>query len=252
MRSLRLLALMVLLATASALFADGIVNTCPNGTLQDYLDLGPSGCILGDKKFTDFQQPFVGDFRTGVKTKASLPFFPGNIAVLPIDTPGDPGFVFDFGNATFPSGGVEGTDITYAITVLRDGSTINGASLSINATADGAGSAVAVEDLNCTTETGPCHTGGTTGGTDQLLALVCILGNCEPDQPTDSAPFPSVKRLFVTDTFYVDTGDGGDVTISTVTEQFPEVPEPSTILLLATAGLALLLKTPTLRHRSRR
>lgn len=190
---------------------------CVAGTYQSYVDLGSSGCTIGDKRFYDF-----------------LPLAPeddlsaSDIVVVPL--PSAFGFAFGF-SLTATSG--EQSDVLLAYNIQSGGATIIGASVTQTSVVIG----------NAVAHVGETICPGTTYqacGTGALQLTTFDFAGTGSDQLTDSISFPAVSLLGVTKDFNA-TSLGETIidfaSLTGVTNAVSQIPEPGTLLLIG-SGLA--------------
>lgn len=146
------LAAAALLSLAALSFAHAQVADCAPGKLSDYEKLGAQGCMIGDKKFSNFQ------YHQGA---AGLPS--DAISLTPGTTPetDDPGLLFE---AKWASAS-EDSFVSYDVEAQPNGKPISGASLQMQfGTITGTGTAAVQAHL--------CPLDNTTDSCD-VLAHLC-------------------------------------------------------------------------------
>lgn len=196
---------MLLMATIS--FGDTIVHSADTVLLSSLLD-GAGTLTVGDKTFSDFTYSAVGDMppATGVN-------------VIPIISDGDFGIRFQAGFIDTVGGGASDSLITFS--VEAPGEWIKGANLYGNVDAASPGIASITEtflpDFSTTAMT--------------IASGVNLSASSSFDAP--------VKKLNVQKDILLLAGTS-PATLSFVDQTFPQVPEPSTGLLLAFGFLGLL------------
>ncbi len=217
---MRALAVAFLLAVIPSSLTEA--TPCLPGSLQSYIDLGSGGCSIEDKTVFGFLDLGI--------LGGAIPILPSDVAVTPIETPGEPGLTFDFGVSAGPG---EFFQALFAFSVAVDpgGMPIGAVSLSLGGSAvdpDGANSA-----LLCIGTLDPaCPTPDTVIlfdiGVDSLLS--------------DSRAFAPLAALDLVADIVVDAGLSGSATLSSATLRFQEirvVPEPVLSIPLAAGLLAL-------------
>jgi hypothetical protein len=193
---------------------------CLPGSLQDYINLGPGGCSIGDAQFFDFVDlgPLSG----------ATPVLPDAVAVIPFGGPYNAGFDFALGVAAGPGEFLE-SRFSYTLQTLFP--MVGGASLGMaGSSATGDGVTTVVEDF-CLGEAfifDFCFAGTSTLivfdiGTDQSLSQQLGL--------------PLLTTVGMMKDIAVDGGLSGSASVATVRNQFSLVPEPDSVL---TMGLGLL------------
>src|SRR5712692_5521142 len=214
-----LLSVVLVLAAASV----GSGTTCADGTLQGYMNLGATGCTIGDKLFSNFTF-------TDSSLGATVPGASG-IGISPLDNPNDPGLLADI-SILAVAGQLGDVVFGYTVSVLPGGNLIDDTSLSIVATAGGTGSVI-VGQSECL---GALLTTGCVGGTTASLnaELIPSLGI---SQIADSNTFAPVSLVDVRKDIMVAGGTTGFAAISGETQNYsetasPRVPEQATLGLL--------------------
>jgi hypothetical protein len=202
-------------------------------TLESYIALGNSGCQIDDKVFAGFSYNLTNFSEGGP--------LPDDVFVIPITIPFSPGLMF---LPRVPWRGVGGTAqaaiLGYSVEVLPGGRPIAGASLSFEPTVDL-----------------PFPQGQT-----MVTEIVCWNGCWEllvahpgpPDELSifsDAFTFAESTRLTVSTRILADGIVGGTAVVSSVTQQFREIPEPSTCLMLA-GGVLACISGRVARQRRRR
>ncbi len=204
----------VLIVTLLAVYASiGLgAPVCTVGTVETYVALGAAGCQIGDKLFYDFNY-------LGTGSGGATPIPEAGVAVTPIDTPYNPGFTF---NAPWSVGAGQALNSTIGFTVaVLDG---GGLIKDISATMMGYGRVP--DGTVMVAET-------TTVG--NLLLYDSDRGEKPYDQllvPLTAGPITVQKQISV-------NGFRGLATVSGVTNQFSEVPEPTSLILIGTSLLGL-------------
>jgi hypothetical protein len=217
-----ILLLCVLLGTSVIVLA----GPCPTTTLDNYLGSGFS-CGIDDKTFSNFM--YAGT--------ANPPFFgipAGSVAVSPITIPRDPGLQFSAGWFASTSSGIVQEDslLQYAVNVNPGGSPITDVSLSIGGVAWSGTGAVIVAETVCLDAMLPACSGGT-------VKTLSVFDSSSGSQLFNSVTFPGVSEVDVQKDIQVQAGTDGSAALSLVTNQFSEVPEPGSIMLLGSGILSL-------------
>jgi len=172
-------------------------------------------CTTDDKTFGAFV--FNGTLSTlpgGITVSSS------EITVVPIATPGNPGFAFNF-DLNAGTGEIAGFSLNYAANVSPQGNPIG----KFSASQVGTG-------------------GGLTGdvGLSATLSNGATLGLDSHGLDTRSIMFDPVRDLAVDERFAVQGGGRGFATASSLINQFGEVsiPEPKSLAMLLTGILGLI------------
>ena len=218
------LALFVVLASSMYAFAGACIVT----SYDNYIG---TSCGIDDKTFSDFSY----------STSGTNPMPASSITVNPIDTPFNPGFLF---NAPWgvQAGQTQGSLIGFTVKVNQGGNLINDLSLYMfGAGVIGSGQ-VTVAETYCLGDTFANQCANGVEGT-----LMTIL-NSNTSILHDSVSFNPVSIVDVKkDIELIGGGDGSATLVSGVQNQFSEVPEPSSLLLFGSgiAGLAGMVRRRT-------
>ncbi len=217
-------ALFVVLASSLSAFG---AASCTVTSYDNYLGPGFS-CGIDDKTFQNFSYSTAGTNH--------LP--PSSITVNPITTPFNPGFLF---NAPWgvQSGETQDSLIGFTATVNPGGALINDLSLAIFGAAIVGSGQVSVAETYCLGDTFADLCSHGTEGT-----LLTIL-NGSISRLTDSVSFDPVSVVdVVKDITLLGGSNGSAALVSGVQNQFSEVPEPGSLMLLGSgiAGLAGVLR----------
>jgi hypothetical protein len=213
----------ILAALLLAGAASAQVDCVFGASLQSYIDLGNTGCYIGDKIFSDFSYTYSGDYDAS------------EVTVQTDTTPMNPGFTLlgSWGTAT------GGSDQDLFIEFNVSGPSIKDASIFLSGVTIGAGGDIAaVEDLclgGVWTSPGVCSTGVTRSMTALPGGGGSILSN-SIDWEDDPGP---VSYVGVQKNIKIFGSDEGPVGFSVLTENFSQVPEPSTYLLMGAGLMAL-------------
>lgn len=226
MKKLILLAGFILI-TAST----GSAAPCQSGNLTSYINLGTAGCTIGETQFISFTSLDLPFGATGIS--------PNNININPLNTASNPGFQF---NVNLASGAGQLFEIVFGYQVL--GNALLGNTLSMTGSmATGDGAVTVIEDKCLGGNFDPSGPFNCTGNADSLI-LFQIANDAETSA---QLTFPPVNRIGVVTDIAIDGGQDGSGALGSVTTRFQSaqvqpVPEPATIILLASGlgGLKLL------------
>ena len=175
MAGLKLLAAMVLvLATVS--FAPGQVPDCAPGKLSDYEKLGATGCLIGDKRFSNFQYRHGPDGLPG----ESIEVTPGTVPESD-----SPGLLFE---ARWVAPSYRNSFVSYTVEVLPNGKPITGASLEMQF-----GEITGTGEAQVTAELCPLDSSSGSCGT-QELDLKVMLNNQGSKKASDKGQFRNALR----------------------------------------------------------
>lgn len=189
--SLKILSAIALLGFATLSFAQSGVPDCDAGKLSDYENLGATGCLIGDKKFSNFQ---YHQGTAGLSGDA-ISLTPGTTAET-----NDAGLLFE-GKWSTAS---EDSYLSYEVEVQPQGKPITGASLEMQfGNITGTGEAAVRSDL--------CSVNGISDNCgDQKLELKVMLSAQGPKQAQDNAKFKDPQReIRVVTPVDVAPGSGG-------------------------------------------
>jgi hypothetical protein len=185
----------VLLGIATLSFAQTRIPDCAPGKLSDYEKLGATGCLIGDKRFFNFQ---YHQEAAGLPSSA-ISVTPGTIPITE-----DPGILFEgkWSSASRKS------YVSYIVEVQPNGKPITGASLEMQfGEITGTGKASVLADL-CPAEGASQSCGG------QELELQVVLSAAGTKKPLDKARFKEPQqRIRVVNPVDVDSGKGGSATL---------------------------------------
>jgi len=178
-------------------------TTCPSGNYGQYVAPTSITCATNFLQFSQF----------GFQAGGTFPPTAASIGVIPIDIPGNEGFQF---NPAFSvvNGQSEDATVTFEVSGLA-GALISDLGISFNGSFQGSGSSSFTEEY-CTDGfgLGTCHTFSVTNPPEILNQEISIT-------PT--------AHLFISKDFNVTApaGAGNQASISSATNQFSQVPEPS-------------------------
>ena len=215
---MKTIAFALLIVLASAMYAFG--DSCVVTTYDKYLG---TSCGIDDKTFWNFSYSTAG----------TNPMPASSITVNPITTQYNPGFLF---NAPWSAGAGQTQDslIGFTVNVNQGGNLITDLSLSMfGAGVIGTGQ-VSVAETYCLGDTFANLCANGTEGT--LLTLL----NSSHSILSAHVSFAGVKVVDVFKDIQLIGGTDGDATLlSGVADQFSEVPEPGSMVLLGTGALGL-------------
>lgn len=191
----RILTAIALLGFATLSFAQAGVPDCDAGKLSDYEKLGATGCLIGDKNFSNFR---YHQGAAGLPSNA-ISLTPGTTAETD-----DPGLLFE-GKWTSAS---EDSYVSYDVEAQPHGKPITGASLEMQfGEITGTGKATVQSDL-CSTD-GASDNCGT-----QKLELKVVLSATGPKKPQDNGAFKEPQtEIHVVTPVDVAPGSGGTATL---------------------------------------
>jgi len=212
------------------------IPACMTQTLDNYINLGMTGCAIDDKIFAGFSYTPPN----GVNPTAR------QITVTPITTPLNPGFTF----TADPEWEVNGADASYLLTyhVFVRGAAIKDASLLLRGEFTVNQASIGVLENLCLEgifdATGACFF-----GTFDFLLATFPGGNIGEDATTFRPP---VFFIDVATELMLSAGNASSAVLPSFREQFSEVPAPSSMLLLSVglAGALRWLKRSGRRFRS--
>jgi hypothetical protein len=210
------LALMVVLACGLSAFASDCIVT----SYDQYLGSGFS-CGLGDTTGTNFSY----------STSGSSQMPATSITVNPVTTPNNPGFLF---NAPWAAVGSQTQNSLIGFTITAGGNEINDLSLFMIGGATVGGGLVTVSESYCAGDTFADLCAHGTEGT-----LSTYLGG-GLSKLTDSATFGAVNVVDVVKSItLLGGGNQSFAVLGGVENQFSEVPEPGSLVLLG-SGIGCL------------
>ncbi len=218
----------VLLVFACVVLLTGIgfASACPTTTLDNYLGLGFS-CGIDDKTFSNFVYSYDSN-PPGFGKPA------GSVFVTPLTTPRNPGLQFSTGWFASTSSGILQMDsaIQYSVNVNPGGSPITDFSLSIGGVGWTGTGAVIVDETVCLGAMLPSCSGGQE-------ATLSVFDSSGGTKLFDSMTFAGVTEVDVQKDIQVEAGTNGSASLSLVTNQFSEIPEPASIMLFGFGVLGL-------------
>lgn len=222
-----------------ALFLSGTYTAhavpCAPGSLNSYSELGTAGCTINSAQFANFAiiEPATG----------ATQILPGDIAIVPIDAPSNPGLQFIVDIDAQAAELFQGL-ITFDVTAAA----LTGNTLALgNATATGDAAVTVTNDLCLGGSFAPNSVSGCSGDPGTLIVFKTAVDELLSDQML----FPAVGFIGVVTDIAVDGGLAGSGSLASTSVQFAvtqaTVPEPQ-MLMLFTMGLWSL----TLIHKRRR
>ena len=220
--------LYLVVALLSSIQFCSAASLCVNGSLQSYLTLGSTGCLIGGSTFSDFQ---IVSGTTG-----ATPIDPTAVTIAP------------FGGATDP--GIQGMtnlvatgDLLESIFTYRvSGRSYTDDTITLaNSSETGLGDVSEVQNFCAGGTFGSDGVSGCTGTPGSLLTVDGV-------QNQNMSALGPASFLSITDDFTLD-GTFGSAAGGTFSDQFNAVPEPVSFLL---SGIGLMFVLTTLRVNSQR
>ena len=218
--------LMCVLLGTSAIATASVA--CPVSTHDNYL--GGFSCTIDDKTFSNFS--YASSASGGA---ALIP--PSGVAVVPVTTLHNPGFLFSSGFGVI-SNQTQDEFFGFTVRVNSGGNAIDDITLlQLGTGFIGTGSASIAETV-CLGDT---FADGCLHGT---IASLLTVDNSTLVKLSDHITFAPVRVIDVVKDLELFGGPSGSAFVSGVENQFSEVPEPSTLLMLGTGivGLAGILR----------
>ena len=213
-----------LVAFASMASAAPLLCTAVGGTMADYVALGSTGCVIGDKLFSNFLYSSSGA-GTGVAVPASA------VLLAPVGvTTSNPGIVFssewDVPGSSPTRTSILDSSFGFTVTVLPGGDLIDDASLTL--------------DAFSRTGTGIATIGESVFAADGFTQLG-FMGVSANGQLLADVTFAPTRTIQVKKDFalVVPRGTTGSIAVSAFTENFSEIPEPVGAILIGSGLLAL-------------
>jgi len=217
----------LLLAVVLATAAFGIAQDCSNGTMAQYTVTGFQ-CSINDQTYQDFMY-------TSSSNPPGFQIPAGSVNVIPIATPGNPGFEWEAPWGVSTSTGVLSQDSLFQFNVMSNNAPITDLSLSIAGVGFSGTGSINLDETACLGALLPACTGGTT-------VTLSVFANSSGQQLFDEVNFAGVSLVSVSKDLLITAGTNGSAEISEITDQFSEgsgtVPEPGTLSLLGAGILA--------------
>ncbi len=220
--------LLTMLALSLSLPKASEAILCPTNTLATYIGFMSTGCTIDDKTFFDFSYTGAADAGFTVPTTAG-------ITVTPITTPFNPGLSFgaSWTVNSVAAGGPGGIDskIGFSVKVNPGGNPIKDNSLGIAGVSTSGNGSVSVSENKCL--------GFEWGANTSCAGTIATLSvNAPPGTSLfNQLLFPNQTLIGVIKDIALSTGASGTASVSVISQNFSEVPEPASLLLLG-SGLA--------------
>jgi hypothetical protein len=226
--------LLSLLAMCSVGLADPI-SPCPAGTLQDYINFGSDGCILGSALFYNFM-----DSSSFLTTPGATEITGGSIQVIPFSGGLSPGLEFQV-NATAGAGELLQARVSYTVGLPGPPLTFDLGMTGSSAVPDGVTTVVTEVCPGGVIDFIGCFDPNTF---DLLPTQALILFDIGIDASlAESLLLPPLTTLGVLNDIVIDGGLAGSAAIGSATNQFSVVPEPGTFWSLSAVLACVWLRS---------
>lgn len=218
----------LLLAVVLATAAFGFAQECTNGTMAQYIVTGFQ-CSINDQTYQDFMY-------TSSSNPPGFQVPAGSVNVIPITTPGNPGFEWEGPWGVSTSTGVLSQDSLFQFNVTSSMNPITDLSLSIAGVGFSGTGSINLDETACLGALLPACSGGTT-------VTLSVFANSSGQQLFDEVNFAGVNLVSVSKDLLITAGTNGSAEVSEITDQFSEgsgtVPEPGTLSMLGAGVLAV-------------
>jgi len=201
----------------------GPTDPCVSGaTLASYIS--GTGCVIGDKFFSNFSYSPATDTHVPGSTAASSP-----ATSVTVNVDALPSFGFTFGGIwNAANGGIADAVLAFRVATTNNMPLITDEELNFVGSATGTGSLIRLDELKCLGGTLFACTGGT-------IISPSISGT---NSQTSDIQFAGVSIVDMTKNLNVTAGPSGSASVSVISDQVTQsVPEPASLAIL---GVSLL------------